>query len=152
RPTSSEDFRHIVGCKYHHFWKVGTVGDEAARVDTFAERMQDREPLFARKLSQELRVGYRALLGQDDEAIGTIGRKGGKGGLDILGRAELNSFGVEIQLLRKLDSASGLGWLTDVFRVVKDHEAGSRRQKLAKYRQALRQELGGETSHAREIT
>jgi len=54
-------------------------------------------------------VGYRALLGQDDEAIGTIGRKGGKGSLDILGRAELNSFGVETQLLRKLDSASGLG-------------------------------------------
>ena len=45
-------------------------------------------------------------------------------------------------------AASGL---TNVFWIVKDYEAGSRRQKLAKYRQALRQGFGGETSHAREI-
>jgi len=43
--------------------------------------MQDWEPLFSRKLGQELRVGYRALLGQDDEAIGVIGRKTGARGL-----------------------------------------------------------------------
>ena len=43
------------------------------------------------------------------------------------------------------------GRLTDVLWVVKDHEAGRRRQKLAEHRQALRHELGSDTSHAREI-
>jgi hypothetical protein len=88
---------------------VGTVGDETARVDPFAEGMQDWEPLSARKLGQKLRVGNRALFGQDDEAIGAIGRKGGKGALDVFGRAELNGFGVETQLFRELDSARRLG-------------------------------------------
>jgi hypothetical protein len=43
------------------------------------------------------------------------------------------------------------GGLADVLWVVKDHEAGRRRQKLAEHRHALRHELGGDTSHAREI-
>src|SRR5215467_7830447 len=114
--------------------------------------MQDWEPLSARKLSQELRVDHRAHLGQDDEAIGAIGRKGGKDALDVFGRAELNGFGVKTQLFRELDSARRLGGLTDVFRVVEDHNPGRRRQKLAEQRHALRQELGGDTSYAREIT
>ena len=151
RFASFEDFRDVVGRHHHHLRKVGTVGDETARVDTFAERMQDWEPLSARKLGQELRVDHRALFGQDDEAIGAIGRKGGKGALDVFGRAELNGFGVETQLFRELDSARRLGGLTDVLWVVKDHEAGRRRQKLAEHRHALRHELGGDTSHAREI-
>ena len=32
-------------------------------------------------------MGYRALLGEDDKAIGAIGRKGTKGGLDVVARA-----------------------------------------------------------------
>src|SRR5438477_9749659 len=151
RFASFEDFRDIVGRYQHHLRIVRTVGDETARVDTFAERMQDGEPLSARKLGQELRVNHRALLGQDDEAIGAIGRKGGKGALDVFGRAELNGFGVETKLFRELDSARRLGGLTDVLWVVKDQEAGRRRQKLTEHRHALRQELGGDTSHAREI-
>ena len=99
------------------------------------------EPLSARKFGQELRVDHRALLGQDDEAIGAIGRKGGKGALDVFGRAELNGFGVETQLFRELDSARRLGGLTDVLWVVKDHDPGRRRQKLAEHRHALRHEL-----------
>jgi len=131
RFPSFEDFGDIVGRPHHHLRKVGTVGDETARVDPFAERMQDWEPLSARKLGQELRVGNRALFGQDDEAIGAIGRKGGKGALDVFGRAELNGIGVETQLFRELDKARRLGGLTDVLWVVNDHEAGRRRQKLA---------------------
>src|ERR1700730_17048443 len=151
RFPSFEDFRNIVGRHHHHLRAVRTVGDETAPADPNAEPMQDWEPLFARKLSQELRVGYRALLGQDDEAIGAIGRKGGKDALDVFGRAELNGFGFETQLFRELDSARRLGGLTDVLWVVKDHEAGRRRQKFAEHRHALRHELGGDTSHAREI-
>src|SRR5882757_6085933 len=151
RFASFENFRDIVSRYQHHVRKVGTIGDETARVDTFAERMQDWELLSARKFGQELRVGNRALLGQDDEAIGAIGREGGKGTLDVFGRAELNGLGVETQLFRELDSARRLGGLTDVLRVVKDHEAGRGRQELAEHRQALRQELGGDASHAREI-
>ena len=63
RFASFENFRDIVGRSQHHLWKVGTVGDETARVDPFAERMQDWEPLSARKLGQELRVADRALFG-----------------------------------------------------------------------------------------
>src|SRR5204862_6271135 len=44
------------------------------------------------------------------------------------------------------------GGLTDVLWVVKDHEAGRRRQKLAEHRHSLRHELGGDTSHTRDIT
>jgi len=73
--------------------------------------MHDWQPFSARKLGQELRVGNRALFGQDDEAIGAIGRKGGKGALDVFGRAELNGFGVETQLFRELDKARRLGGL-----------------------------------------
>jgi hypothetical protein len=40
-------------------------------------------------------VGNRTLFGQDDEAIGAIGRKGGECAHDVFGRAELNGFGVE---------------------------------------------------------
>jgi len=108
-------------------------------------------PSLNDKLDQELRVGNRALFGQDDEAIRAIGRKGGKGALDVFGRAELNGFGVETQLFRELDGARRLGGLTDVLWVVKDHEVGRRRQKLAEHRHALRHELGGDTSHARDI-
>src|SRR3977135_4729831 len=113
--------------------------------------MQDWERLSERKLGQELRVGNRALFGQDDEAIGEIGRKGGKGALDVFGRAELNGFGVETQLFRELDKARRLGGLTDVLWVVNDHEAGRGRQKLAEHPHALRHELGGEKQTAREI-
>src|SRR6266436_3948974 len=113
--------------------------------------MQNWEPLSARKLGQQVRLDHRTLLGQDDEAIGAIGRKGGKGAVDVFSRAELNGFGVETQLFRELDSARRLGRLTDVLWVVKDHEARRRRQQLAEHGHALRHELGGETSHAREI-
>jgi hypothetical protein len=73
------------------------------------------------------------------------------GSLSQKAGAELNGFGVETQLFREHDSARRLGGLTDVLWVVKDHEAGRRRQKLAERRHALRHELGGDTSHAREI-
>src|SRR6266853_6102664 len=45
RFASFEDFRDIVGRHQHHLRKVGTVGDETARVDPFAERMHDWETL-----------------------------------------------------------------------------------------------------------
>src|SRR5215208_1822398 len=41
RFASFENFRNKVGRYRHHLRIVGTVGDETARVDTFAERMQD---------------------------------------------------------------------------------------------------------------
>src|SRR5438874_10236069 len=41
RFASFENFPNKVGRYRHHLRKVGTVGDETARVDTFAERMQD---------------------------------------------------------------------------------------------------------------
>src|ERR1700692_886022 len=44
RYPSFEDFHNIVGRHHHHLRSVRTVGDETARVDTNAERMQDWEP------------------------------------------------------------------------------------------------------------
>jgi len=70
--------------------------------------MQDREPFSARKLGQQLRVSNRALLREDDEAIGTIGREGREGALDVFGRAELNGFGVETQRLERKNSGRTL--------------------------------------------
>ena len=68
-------------------------------------------------------MSNRALLREDDEAIGTIGREGREGALDVFGRAELNGFGVETQLFRELDSARRLGRFTDVLRVVENYKA-----------------------------
>ena len=87
----------------------------------------NREPLSTRKLGQELGVHHRTLLRQDDDAVGAIGWEGRKSPLDVFSRAELNRFGIKAKLLRELDSARRLGGLTDVLRVVKDHEAGRRR-------------------------
>ena len=65
---------------------MGAVGDETARVDAFAEGMEDRQPLSARKLGQEFRVKHRALLCEHNEAIRPISRKGGKSAFDVLRR------------------------------------------------------------------
>jgi len=72
--------------------------------------MHDWEPFSARKLGQELRVAIeRVRSGRRGHRA--IVAKGGKGALDVFGRAELNGFGVETQLFRELDKARRLGGL-----------------------------------------
>ena len=138
RFRSLQDLCDITGCNRHHFGLMGTVGDETARVDAFAEGMEDRQPLSARKLGQEFCVKHRALLCEHNEAIRPISRKGGKSAFDVLRREELNSLRIKTQLLREFDRAGRLRRLADVLRVEKDHDARGGRQKLAEDPHALR--------------
>src|SRR3954471_14395947 len=105
--------------------------------------MQDREPLSTRKLGEKLGVRHRALLREHDDAIRAIGRENRKGALNVFGRAKLDSFSLETQLLRELDCARRLGRFADILWVINHRDAGGRRNQLTEYRKALRHELGG---------
>jgi hypothetical protein len=83
----SKDFWDITGRDRNHLADIGTVSDQAASIDRFAERM---EPLRACKVGQKLGINNRALLGQNENTVRAINSERGKGALYVLGRTKFD--------------------------------------------------------------